>query len=389
MCVFNVIAYCFEVPNPFDDPIETMKTGIINAYRYIYSNPNKSKQIKIVHPVRQCWFLINLFMYSLLMLPIFDMFHPKHRNREKLEQNSSGTRLWIYEYISTYNLLPQAYVDFTSICTKLMMGRIRIVMFPGFMITAEEVLWRKSHRKDIYDFYNHMSYDHAQFILMYFLGYVFISVRQSSIDEIVNKNGLYYLISGSLLLYGVLLGSLELHLTTNTIINRLILITLTGYGRWMVILGLYGAMSIVCTKEVRIFGMLRRITTPFYLLHVAILKVVHSILIALIMRFTSCSKDGNPVYCPDPDILSSNGPSTFMFPILFLKVLFGLLITCIISYLITKSPSAVKYCFGLATSKSYNKYKNWFDEYGLLIFLVFIKLVGYALVNWTDIAHEI
>ena len=369
MCFTSVIDSCFYFPNPFIHRIKNLKKGFIRSYQYIYSEPS----------VRQCWFLFNLYGYSMVLLSIFDKYHPKHRNSETWERNNSPSesRYWFTKYIRRHMVIPKNHEDFSSLVSKLIIGRLKIVMVPGFFITAIELLLISSFPKNKFCFWKDW-YHHALFTFVYFLGYAFMSVPQASIDKILEKTGLYYLFSGTLLLLirqaRVPLGLL---FPATPIINRIFLIALTGFGKWMFILGSYRAMGKMCTENLKIIGLLRQMSMPFYLLHMAVLRVIRAVTILLVFRL------GNSKL-----ILNVNDPSNFKFLISVCKVFFGTLFTGIISYIVTKSPSPVKYCFGMASSGSRNCSKHRVREYGILISLLLIRIFGYAIVKLKVVESE-
>ena len=164
---------------------------------------------------------------------------------------------------------------------------------------------------------------------------------------------------------------LGLLLPTTPIISKIFLIALTGFGKWMFILGSYGAMGKMCTINYKIIGLLREMSMPFYLLHMAVLHVVRAITIALVFGLGNFKL-----------ILDADDQSNFDLLLFVCKVFFGTMFTGIISYIITKSPSPVKYCFGMVSSGSRNCSKHWLHEYGILISLLLIRIFGYAIVKW-------
>ena len=365
MCFTSVIVSCFElhpIHLSFIHPIKTFKEGFIESYQYIYAG----------QCVKQCWFLFNLYGYSTLLLPIFDKYHPKHRNVKSLERNNTGieSRKWGFKYMWKYIIIPWKDEDFSSLVTKLIVGRMRIVIIPGFVITSIELLLIGSFPRELFCFWKDW-YEHALFVFIYFLGYAFMSVPKASMEELLRKTGLCHLISGTLLL---LLGqaqvSFGLILTTSQYFDRIFLITLMGFGKWMFILGSYGVIGIACTKSITRIGLLRQMAMPFYLLHVAVLRLIQSVTIGSILRLGNFK---HIVYFNDQiDLKLLEWAS---------KVCFVTLITGIFSYVITKSPDRVKYCFGLSPLKSNDSSKHWVQEYGVLLSLVFIRIIGYVVVK--------
>ena len=373
MCFTSVIEKCFEL-HPihlfFIHPIETFKEGFIASYQYIYAR----------QCVKQCWFLFNLYGYSTLLLPILDKYHPKHGNAKSLEQSNSGieSEIWVLKYMRKYIKFPRNHKDFSSIVTKLIVGRMKIVILPGFVITCIQLLLIGSFPRALFCFWKDW-YQHALFVFIYFLGYAFMSVPKASMEELLKKTGLYYLISGILLL---LLEqarvSLGLKITTSQYFDRIFARTLKGFGRWMFILGSYGVIGIARTKRVTGIGLLRQMAMPFYLLHHAVEMMIQSVTIGLILRL---GKFKHVVYF--------NDQMDFKLLEWVSKVCFGTLITGTISYVVAKSPDRVKYCFGLSSSKSNNSSKHWVQDYGIFISLVFIKIIGYAIVKWNVVKSEI
>ena len=137
-----------------------------------------------------------------------------------------------------------------------------------------------------------------------------------------------------------------------------------------VLLGSYGVIGIACTKNITSIGLLRQMAMPFYLLHVAVLRLIQSVTIASILRLGNFK---HIVYFNDQiDLKLLEWAS---------KVCFVTLITGTFSYVITKSPYRVKYCFGLSQTKSNDSSKHWEQEYGILLSLVFIRIIGYIIVQ--------
>ena len=93
MCFTSVIDSCFYFPHPFIHPLKNLQKGFIRSYQDIYSEP----------PLRQCWFLFYLYCYSMLLLPIFDKYHPKHRNGKCLNGSNSSIEspIWVLRYGNT------------------------------------------------------------------------------------------------------------------------------------------------------------------------------------------------------------------------------------------------------------------------------------------------
>ena len=371
MCFTSVIVSCFglhPIHISFTHPIETFKEGFIGSYQYIYAR----------ECVIQCWFLFNLHFYSTLMLPIFDKYHPKHRNAKSLEQSNSGieSRIRVLKYMRKYIMLPRNDKDFSSLVTKLIYGRMKIVIIPGLVITCVELLLIGSFPRDSYDFWKDW-YQHSLFVFIYFLGYAFMSVPKASIEELLKKTGLYYLISGIMLLLINSNNSVILNLTTCQYFDWIFSRTIIGFGKWMFILGSYGVFGIACTNRITSIGLLRQMAMPFYLIHVVVLRMIQSVAMGLILRLSNFKH-----------VVYFNNQIDFKVVEWVSKVCFGTLITGIISYFITKSPDRVKYCFGLSPSKSNYSSKHWLQEHGIFIFLVFIKIIGYVIVNWNVVKSE-
>ena len=365
MCFTSVFTCCFEyhpIHISFIHPIKALQDGFIASYQYVYAR----------NPVRQGWFLFYLYCYSMLLLPIFDKYHQKHRNGKSLKGTNYGIEspIWVLRYMRKHIMLPRNDEDFSSLVTKLIVGRMKIVIIPGFVITCIELLLIDSFPRDFQCFWKDW-YQHALFVFIYFLGYAFMSVPKASMEELLKKSGLCHLISGTLLL---LLGqaqvSFGLILTTSQYFDRIFLITLMGFGKWMFILGSYGVIGIACTKSITSIGLLRQMAMPFYLLHVVVLRLIQSVTIGSILRFGNFK---HMVYFNDQiDLKLLEWAS---------KLCFVTLITGIFSYVITKSPDRVKYCFGLSPSKSNDSSKHCVQEYGVLLSLVFIRIIGYVVVK--------
>ena len=162
MCFTSVIDSCFYLPHPFINPLKNLQKGFIRSYQDIYSEP----------PLRQCWFLFNLYGYSMALLSIFDKYHPKHRNSQMWERNNSESesRYWFTKYIRRHMVIPKNHEDFSSLVSKLIIGRLKIVVVPGLVISAIELLLISSFPKDKFCFWKDW-YHHALFIFVYFLGY--------------------------------------------------------------------------------------------------------------------------------------------------------------------------------------------------------------------------
>ena len=183
-----------------------------------------------------------------------------------------------------------------------------------------------------------------------------MSANPSDIDEKVKKNGKYFLVNGTLFL--LLKDRHEISLLTVPMIERMIRITLLGFGQWMFILGMYGTVKKVYKRDSKMITFLRPLQMPFYLLHTVVLRVSTFLGIAI---------------------------GLYELRLLCFRVFSTTLVTGLLSYIITKSPNATKYFFGIATSGSNDSSRSWLKEYGILAFLLLIRVVGYIMLNFTDI----
>ena len=357
MCFTIVVTFGFKLHHPVTHPFENIKEGFIESYQHVYSKKSAGHS----------WFLFYLYGYSMLMLSIFDKYHPKHRNGKSLEQNNCE-----------HNVVPNNYEDFSSLVAKLVIGRMKIAIVPGLVITAIDIL-RACHIFENDHWHSTHWSNHILYTFLYFLGYALMSVPPESIDEILEKNALYYFVSGIvLLLFGQANNSLGALLPTSLIINKMFLNTLTGFGKWLFILGSYGAIGKVCAKNIGVIGFLRLISMPFYLLHGVVLAGIRAVAIVMVLRLAKLQI-----------IPSTTIKSDIMFPLFVYKLICGTLCTGIISYIITKCPSPVKYVVGLASPRSNERSNYWLEEYGIFISLLFIRIVGYLIVKGKLVESQI
>ena len=346
LCITNPIATYFEFLTkkwPIQTNTYLLKKGFTETYRENFYSFLISLKLTSFTAVRQVWFLFYLYGYSMVVLFLLYRYHQKHSNEMKLALNDSKSVLIIW--LSKYCRIK-----------KLIIGRWQVILYPGFMMSALNIFLGDS-----------LLFSHSKQFFIYFLGYAFMSVDPAIIDKIVVKNGICNLITGMLfmsLLEAV--ESLKIAITTSPIIEETIHCTLQGLGTWMLLIGMYGTLNKVYIRDTWIIWktvrFLRPLSMPFYLLHSVVLRGA-----------TFIGKAAGLL-----------GLVLFTYNVFSTTLLTGL-----ISYLLTKSPKSIKYCFGIASSNSNSLSKYWLHEYGIIMLLLFIRITAYIILNFTDFAQTL
>ena len=324
-----------------------MATYKENFYSFLISEPH------LLHiprtATRQIWFLFYLFGYSILLLPVFYRYHKKCSIDNELVSNGSRFTLRFSKCIWINHLCPKNKDEFASFVTNVMKGRMKLLLYPGVMLCAINFF-----------LLNSLWLRHTRNIFVYFLGYAFMSADPADIDKKVTKNGISFLIIGTLFL--LLRDRPEISLPTVPTIEMMIKIALLGFGQWMFILGTYGTVKKLYKRDSKMITFLRPLQMPFYLLHVVVLRGNTFLGIAIGLH-------GLGLLC--------------------FRVFSTTLVTGLLSYITTKSPNVIKYLFGIATLDSNDSSRSWLKEYGILAFLLLIRVVGYIMLNFTDIIKVI
>ena len=321
-----------------------MATYKENFYSFIIS-PSLNSLIA----VRHIWFLFYLYGYSILLLPVFHHYHQKCSVDNELVSNGSRFILWFSKCIWINHLCPKNKDEFVSFVTDVMKGRMKLLLYPGVMLCAINFF-----------LLNSLWLCHTRYIFVYFLGYAFMSANPSDIDEKVTKNGISFLINGTLFL--LLKDRPEISMPTVPTIELMIKTALLGLGQWMFILGTYGTVKKLYKKDSKMISFLRPLQMSFYLLHTVVLRANTFLGIAIGLH-------GLRLLC--------------------FTVFSTTLVTGLLSYITTNSPNAIKYLFGIATLDSNDLSRSWLKEYGILVFLLLIRVVGYIMLNFTDIIKVI
>ena len=324
-----------------------MATYKENFYSFLISQP----YILHISPVatRQIWFLFYLYGYSMLLLPVFYRYHKECSIDNELVSNGSRFTLRFSKCIWINHLCPKNKDEFASFVTNVMKGRMKLLLYPGVMLCAINFFLSNS-----------LWLSHTRNIFVYFLGYAFMSADPADIDKKVTKNGISFLIIGTLFL--LLRDRHEISLPTVPTIEMMIKIALLGLGQWMFILGTYGTVKKLYKRDSKMITFLRPLQMSFYLLHEVVLRGNTFLGIAI-------GLDGLRLFC--------------------FRVFSTTLVTGLLSYITTKSPNVIKYLFGIATLDSNDSSRSWLKEYGILAFLLLIRVVGYIMLNFTDIMKVI
>ena len=203
--------------------------------------------------------ILPIRLFYFIVTSIFYRYHKKCRIENENVSNGSRYTLWFSKRIWINRLLPKNKDDFASFVTKVMKGRMKLLLYPGIMLSAINVFWQS------------LWFSHTRNIFVYFLGYAFMSANPTDIDEKVTKNGISFLVNGTLFL--LLRNRHEISLPTFPMIGSMIKITLLGVGQWMFILGMYGTVKKVYRRDSKIVTFLRPLQMSFYLLHTVVLRV--------------------------------------------------------------------------------------------------------------------
>ena len=197
---------------------------------------------------------------------------------------------------------------------------------------------------------------HLHFTFLYVLGYCILSVDQYFMDRILTKYGLLYLCCGTMLLC-LRLPSL-LYYKPETWLwcpenNAMFLRMIDGFGEWMFMIGLYAITKSIYSKEIKIISFLSKLAMPFYMLHLAVLHNVSS--------YFKKSLSPDKLY-PELEFATTLTMTT--------------LLTLLLSYLVSKSPNSVRYCFGLPSNIKETGKISFLHRFSPILFLITIRIIG-------------
>ena len=284
---------------------------------------------------QQAWFCIYLYVYSQLLAFSFSNWHTKHGDDGPDQPTccgrSNGGCLSLLK--KPFSLVTQILCcmcicfmpssnprQFTDAIKKLLLGSIRILAIPGTYLTVVELSLRwtfpdgKFHAFSfLFDWCNNF-----HFIGIFFLGYAITSGDETGFGDILRRGRWWYFISGSALLLAFVALTILGDFFLDSITKYVLTCIFRGYGEWMFLIGLYGLNRNIWTKNFTMIKTLREMAMPFYLLH-------QQILILLLIGTLRI-------------------PSLASF---FVTIILSTLITCIVAFLIAKSPGPIRYFFGL------------------------------------------
>ena len=312
---------------------------------------------------RQSWFCIDLYIYAYVLKTCFLKWHPSHNGEINInacvnENSGFGQRMKSKLTHSSFRLIyfviPKNADEFYKCTNKMLLGPIKLILGPATGLSVIELLFRRSFPNDRERLWNDWC-NHLHFLFLYFLGYAIISIESTYLAIIFDKYGVIYLCSGAVFLLlqvtTILVGRDWLGDLYDNDISYVLVNIFRCFGEWMLMVGLYAISKRICTKNFRILKILREMAMPFYLLQLAVIRLI---------RLAS----------------------------LWISFLDSFLITLILStictggysLLIVKSPSALRYFFGLPShDKTFPG--QWLKGYGPFIFLVCVGIIECIIAN--------
>lgn len=202
------------------------------------------------------------------------------------------------------------------------MGPIKLACIPGAFLALVELALRWAFPDGRFHAFSFLVdwCNNIHFVTVYFLGYAIMSGDSAGFGEILKRCRWWYLVIGTILIL-IFYVPIALLLHPYPLINYPLTCIFRGFGEWMFMLGLYAVYRNIFTKHFKIIKILREMAMPFYLLH-------QQVLIALVS-------------------------GTLWIPYLgsfIATIILSTLGTCIISFLVVKSPGPIKYFFGLPSN---------------------------------------
>ena len=304
------------------------------------------------------------------MAVFFVMYHPKEWHPNNNDQHeSSESKLKTFKIL---NLLPKIHKPFSRFMTKSLVGPIRLIFVPALVIIAVEFKFRSRYppnqSKPWYDWCNHY-----HFIFLYSLGYVLMSVDQPLLNRIMAKYGKFYLFIGTMLLCLELPNllypkqkitwrqglTMDSKYCSNKDYDEIFWYIIAGFGEWMFLIGLYATTKSIYTKDMKAVIFIRQIMMPFYMTHLSVL-----VWVTKTIEHSSMYDKGHPELA-----FATN-------------IIFSTLFTVLISFIISKMPNSVRYCFGLPSKDKTTTKKYLLVEYSPIILLIIGRIIGYHLVEY-------
>ena len=285
---------------------------------------------------QQAWFCIYLFVYSQVMAFNFSNWHSKNGEDGSSQTMCCGkTNLSILK--KPFSMLAKAVCcmcvcflpssspgEFSKAIRKVFLGAIKLPLVPGFCLSLIEIVLRwyfpdgQFHAFSfLFDWCNNV-----HFLFIYFMGYAIMAEDDHGFAEVMKKYRWLYLFVGTVFLaiyVAIALMAEEWFKSFDPQFTPYILKCIfRGLGEWIFIIGLYSVNRHLSTRSHPIIKTMRAMAMPFYLLHQQVLIVLVS----------------GTLWVP----YLGSFPAT---------IILTTICTCIISFLVAKSPGPIKYLFGL------------------------------------------
>ena len=299
----------------------------------------------------QGWFLIYMYVYAQLMTSSFLKWHPNHE----------------YEGNRGFSIIPQTSYIFKERMSKIMLGPIKIILIPSIMLATREILLDDDKLKENlpnHDRLHNLHYGfwfdwrfHIKNIYLYVLGFTIISLKSLELDLILKRYGGVYLFCGIVLLLSnisiAIFGCGYIGGPSGETVEHILAKVILCFGLWMYMIGLYATLDMISIRNCKMMKFLREMAMPFYLLHIGVIRVLHTAM---------------------PDLfISSDGILTMM--------ILATLFTVLCSFLVVVSPGIVRYFFGLPPTEK-ALLSQWVRGWGPLALLIFVRMIETIVANY-------
>ena len=217
--------------------------------------------------------------------------------------------------------------EFSKAIRKIFLGSMKLPLVPGFCLSLIEIVLRWNFPDGQFHAFSFLFdwCDNVHFLFVYFVGYAIMAEDDNGFAEVMKKYRWLYLFVGTVFLamyVAIALGAEEWFESFDPHFTPYILKCIfRGLGEWIFIIGLYSVNRHLSTRSHPIIKTMRGMAMPFYLLHqqVLILLVSGTLWVPYLGSF----------------------PAT---------IILTTICTCIISFLVAKSPGPIKYLFGLPST---------------------------------------